>query len=139
MPQELPIKIEAFIYRMTDASLEYLLLKRVPEDGGFWQPVTGTLEFEESLRECILREISEETGIDSIISLTSEVHRFSWQKQDYTVVELVYGINVMATQTVSLSKEHDDYKWVHYEEAQNLLNKENNRIALTKLHHLLNP
>lgn len=48
----------------------YLLLKRRPEMGGFWQPVTGFVEPEESPQAAAIREVVEETGLkDGCLSL----------------------------------------------------------------------
>ena len=138
MQTELPIKIEVFPYRIINAEREFLLIRRIPEDGGFWQPVTGTLEFEECLQECGFRELREELGIRTeSLALSQEAYRFSWQKKDYVVVELVYGVELSIKQAISLSPEHDDYRWVSATDAMTLLEKENNRMALTKLISLL--
>ena len=59
----LPIQIEAVIYQRNGDTIEYLLLKRLPERNGFWQPVTGGLEEGETRTEALHREIEEETGI----------------------------------------------------------------------------
>jgi len=59
----LPIQTEAVIYRRNGDTIGYLLLKRLPERNGFWQPVTGGLEEGETRTEALYREIREETGI----------------------------------------------------------------------------
>src|SRR5690606_37686990 len=101
---ELPIKVQGIVYRKSKSGqVEILLLQRSDEDGGFWQMLTGTLEFDESIEECLLRELKEEAGIAKIKAISEEVYRFSWQKQDYTVVEVVFGIEVPANSEVKLS------------------------------------
>ena len=135
---ELPVKIEIFPYRLLEMGREFLLIKRVPEDGGFWQPVTGTLEFNESLNDCGLRELREELGVPTeSLNLSEEAYRFSWQKQAYVVVELAYGVQLHSDQTIVLSTEHEDYRWLSDTDALAALEKENNRIALAKLIELL--
>ena len=127
---ELPIKIEGVIFRQNqDQQIEILLLQRSEEDGGFWQPLTGTLEFEESLIDCLTRELEEETGLSNPVRITEEVYRFSWPKKDYTVVELVYGIEVAADAEVKLSHEHQNFVWLSFDEAFAKLEKENNKKA----------
>ena len=126
--KELPIKVELIVFKRTEDVYSFLLLKRNPEDGGFWQPITGTLEMDESIRQCMLRELKEETGINKVINISEEIHRFSWQKKDYTVVEMVYGAEV-SHQDVTLSPEHTEYKWCNFDEAMKLLEKENNKNA----------
>lgn len=136
--QELPVKAEVFPYRRLEGGFEFLLLKRVPRDGGFWQPITGTLEFEESLRECALRELEEEAGIpNDKIELTPEIYRFAWQKKDFTVVELVYGGEVSSDRVVTLSDEHDDFKWLKADEVLSTLKMESNKEAFLRLRKYL--
>ena len=47
----LPIQVQCIIFRKTNNSFEFLLLKRVPSKGGFWQSLTGGLEDGESLED----------------------------------------------------------------------------------------
>jgi 8-oxo-dGTP pyrophosphatase MutT (NUDIX family) len=129
MYKELPIKVELIVFVRQPNALSFLLLKRTPEDGGFWQPITGTLEIDESIRQCISRELQEETGIGKVLNMSEEIHRFSWQKKDYTVVEMVYGVEV-SHQKITLSpEEHSEYRWCSFDEAIMLLEKENNKNA----------
>ena len=61
---ELPIKVQGIVYRQRrGGDVEILLLKRSEEDGGFWQMLTGTMEMNESVEECLVRELWEETGV----------------------------------------------------------------------------
>ena len=126
---ELPIKVEGILFCRFNNTYQFLLLKRMPEDGGFWQPLTGTLEFDESLHDCLLRELTEEIGISEPTVITEEVYRFSWVKEDYTIVELVYGVELPYDAPIILSHEHDAYTWVSYEEAMASLAKDNNKRA----------
>ncbi len=130
MYKELPIKVELIVFKREENFCSFLLLKRSPEDGGFWQPITGTLEMEESIRQCMLRELEEETGIGEVLNVSEEIHRFSWQKKDYTVVEMVYGVEV-PHQDITLSREHTEYRWCGFDEAMQLLEKENNKNAFS--------
>ncbi len=127
MYQELPIKMEVIVFQKNKDEYKFLLVKRSHKDGGFWQPITGTLEFSESILDCMKREVFEETGITEG-SFTDEIHRFSWQKKDYTVVELVYGLDT-TQENVILSEEHTEYRWCDFEVALQLLEKENNKNA----------
>jgi len=128
---ELPIKIELFVYNKTKKDLKILLLKRSLEDGGFWQPITGTLEFEESIKDCAIRELREETSIKDIKDFSPEIYRFNWKKNDFTVVELVYAVDTSENDVI-LSSEHTSFRWVSTEEAKILLKKKNNKKALEK-------
>jgi len=47
----LPIEVEAIIFRRNNTRIEYLLLKRLPQKNGFWQPVTGGMLQNPRLRQ----------------------------------------------------------------------------------------
>ena len=130
--KELPIKLEGIIYRTINDRIEYLLIKRTPEDGGFWQPVTGTLEDGENLINCLKREISEEIGITEILRISDILHTFNWEKKDGTVItEYVYAVEIKNDSIITLSpNEHDDYIWLPYSEAKDTLLTDNNKESL---------
>ena len=77
---ELPIKTAGIIFKRENNVIKYLLLKRTKEDGGFWQPMTGTLNNGESLESCLLRELEEETGIKEYVRIIKNVDKFEWVK-----------------------------------------------------------
>ena len=66
MTQRLPIQVCVFLVRAQDDDWEYLLLRRVPRIGGFWQGVTGAPEVGETLIQGAEREVHEETGFSSV-------------------------------------------------------------------------
>jgi dATP pyrophosphohydrolase len=74
----LPIQVEAIIFRRKGNIVEYLLLKRLPDRNGFWQPVTGGLEQGETRTEALRREIREETGIKSLIRTIEDLYYFKF-------------------------------------------------------------
>ncbi len=54
-----------------------LLLKRAPERGGFWQPVTGRMEPGETPAETARRELREEIGADVAVEPLGYRHGFA--------------------------------------------------------------
>ena len=130
---ELPIKVQLICYHQSSEGLQVLLLKRIPEDGGFWQTLTETLEFDESLAQCIPRALSEEIGIinkdDYHVPL--EIHRFSWTKKDYPVIEMVYTVELL-TQDIQISQEHSEYQWTDIDQAISIVEKDNTKDCLKK-------
>lgn len=132
--QELPFKVEGIPYRYTeDKSVLYLLIKRTPQDGGYWQPVTGTLNDGEKLLDCLKRELREETGIkeNQILSISDVLYKFDWKnKHGDTVLEFVYAIEYPEGLEIVLSPdEHDDYRWCTYDVAMETLFTQNNKNA----------
>ncbi len=55
-----------------------LLLRRAPERGGFWQPVTGRIEPGEAPIEAARRELREETGADVPVTPLGYRHGFAF-------------------------------------------------------------
>lgn len=134
---DLPIKVEVLIYKKNeDGPGQFLAVKRSLEDGGFWQPITGTLESSESLGSCILREMYEETSIGSgqVVSISDCLHSFSWDKKGTgKIYEYVFVVEVKNDSIITLSKEHTEYKWCSKEEAIERFPMEENKIALKKV------
>ena len=130
----LPIQVvEAIIFRRNGDKVEYLLLKRLPDRNGFWQPVTGGLEEGEAQTEALRREIKEETGIRNLIRVIEGLYYFEFSDPSLNQ-EYVYGIEVSSTEKVVLDgKEHSEYKWCSYQEALQLLHWKENKESLRRL------
>jgi len=133
-------KVEVFIFKKEKKDYNFLLLKRTKESGSFWQPVTGSVEFNEQVIPTAKREILEETGIKNIKSLTKEVHSFNLKAKPYPR-EHVFGAEVSKSTKISLDKniyqEHNQYKWVSYQEAMKMLKWIENKRGLKRLNSLL--
>lgn len=133
---KLPIRINAFVYRKEGTGLKFLCIKRVPDDGGFWQTVTGTVHDDESLIGTISREIGEECGIENkdILKIDGPLYDFEWMKGDIKIREFVYAVEVMADVPVTLSpEEHDEYRWCDVDLLFKTLEKEDNVKAARKV------
>ena len=146
----LPIEIEGILFKRTDGKIQYLLLKRHPEKGEFWQPITGGLEEGETKIETLKREIIEETGIKSIIKIIENVHYYEFQDPSTIeyfkrhgracnhVKEYVFGVEVSSDEKVVLDeKEHSEFKWCGLREALRLMKWKGNKDAFRKLDRIL--
>lgn len=136
---ELPIKIEGILFAKDVNTYKYLILKRTEEDGGFWQPLTGTLNDDESVLDCLSREMEEEIGVKKPKNIIKDVTTFDYvDKYNRRVLEFVYGVELSFEEKITLNpEEHDEYKWVSLDEALKTLKHESNkeafRILETKL------
>ena len=137
---QLPIKFEAIVYTENQSeSIKVLALKRSPHEGGFWQPVTGTLESGESLKECLYRELGEEISLRaSDVALISDCfYSFTWEREAIVYSEYVFAVKLTHTPEIILSDEHEAYQWVDIENIQEIFEKQNNKKAVLKFKEIL--
>ena len=112
-------------YYENNGKIEYLLLK----NKNIWGFPKGHIKTGENEIKAARRETSEETGLHNI-----EVHP-NWKETTNYVVkwdfennrkfetpkqkEVTYFLGKTSSKKVRISFEHDDYKWLTYEEALN--------------------
>jgi 8-oxo-dGTP pyrophosphatase MutT (NUDIX family) len=133
-------QIEVIIFRNEGKEgYKFLLLKRIESRGGFWQPITGGIEENETAKEAVKREIKEEIGIKNIIRLIEDVYHFVLKEN--AKEESVFGVEVSINEKITLAKniytEHDNYKWCSFDEALNLLKYSGNKEGLKALYKIL--
>jgi len=123
-------------------------LKRVASYGGFWQSVTGSLEGDETHKEASIRETLEETGIsaaeDDLIEL-GIVNTFEiapqWRSRYEPGVthneEVCFALKINKRRGIQLDPlEHENWCWVAYEQAMEMLFWESNKRALVAVRAL---
>ncbi|MBT3817084.1 MAG: NUDIX pyrophosphatase [Candidatus Magasanikbacteria bacterium] len=131
-------QVEIIVYKIVNAEPQFLLLKRVPERGSFWQPVTGGVHKNEDLLSAAKRELFEETQIKDYINFLNDVHYFEFHDDEQGMLkEYVYGVEVNEKIDVKLSLEHSEKKWCTINEALELLKFDTNKDAFKKLYKLL--
>ena len=116
--------IEAHIFREKNGKLEFLLLKRSPEQyyPNIWQMVSGKIKESETAFNTALREIKEETNLTpEKFWVAPTVNSFYAPDKEYICLLPVFAAKVKFDSEVKLSKEHTGYKWLSPEEAKNLL------------------
>ena len=135
-----PFNVLVYLFRAgADGVLEYALLKRADE--GWWQGVSGGGEAGESPLQAARREVAEETGIpttaefialDSVEPIPAPVFRDSpaWGEHMYVIPQYGFGCRAPDS-TIVLSREHDEFRWLPYDEAHELLRY--NRVPLWEL------
>ncbi len=121
-----------------------LLMERADKKG-FWQSVTGSLEENETPRDAAIREVFEETGIDSTqyhledwqLSHVYEIYvhwRYRYAPDITHNTEHIFALKVPATIPIQLSAdEHVQYLWVDWHDAMDKVFSWTNVEAIKKL------
>lgn len=138
---KLPISTLVVIYT---TSFDVLLLERA-DHPGYWQSVTGSQDEGETLHQTCLREVLEETGLDTRLYKLTD-----WQIQNvyeiYPVwryrfapgvthnTENVFGLELPGRLPVQLSPyEHLSHMWLPWQEAAEKVFSPSNRAAILQL------
>ena len=145
---KIPISVLVVIHT---AKGEVLLLERA-DHPGFWQSVTGSIDFiGESLIETAARELLEETGIDAKIfdenALVSMNHSIEYEiypewrhryPKDITInTEHWFRMTLEDRVSVQLApREHISYRWESIEHAASMCFSPSNQEAIRKLNSL---
>lgn len=112
--------VDVYVVRLTDAGLEFLLLRRGPAGRcpGSWEAVHGHIDRAEHPVTAALRELREETGLapERLYNL-SRVELFYQHAADEVAVVPVFCAVVPAGARVALGTEHDDHAWLDQADA----------------------
>jgi 8-oxo-dGTP pyrophosphatase MutT (NUDIX family) len=110
--------VQVYIYS-TDYK-KVLLLKRTEEKFGYWQPVSGGIKNNESLRDAGMRRVFEKTGLmecKKIVILPNEYdyyeikNRVRMHRKDKCILMIIDKI-----EAIELSEEHVTYRWCNLNE-----------------------
>ena len=123
----------------------YVLAKRNPERGNFWQPFTGGEEdFDNNnLLKTVIREIKEEIGIDiSEKDIINIDNNFSFtDKEGVLRTETCFGVilKLENKNLINLSPEHDSIIYsTDIEYLKSIMKYEQNRAGLEKFNEIIN-
>ena len=98
---------------VTNKAGEYLFLKRSAESKHFksqWEMPGGKMDPGETLEDCLVRETREETGLD--VAIVHVLGSSEGEIPTFRLAYLILSAEIIGSDTVTLSDEHDDYKWV---------------------------
>lgn len=120
------------VYKMIKDTPTFLLLK-YPH--GHIDFPKGHIEENESLTECALRELKEETGIDQVKLINGFFEQISYyylenQTRHYKVVDFFLGET--SASNVTVSNEHLDFIWADFDKSLELLTFDNAKDLLLK-------
>ncbi|GJM44200.1 MAG: hypothetical protein DHS20C21_10420 [Gemmatimonadota bacterium] len=134
--------VQVLVWRRGESGIQVLLLRRVPADGGFWQPVTGIVEAGESPAEAGARECAEETGLVGPVEDLDYIRDFRIAREyvggtdphPWINREHALTLEHAGESEVRLSRdEHDEYLWTEPNRARELLKWNGNKRALERL------
>ena len=142
---KIPISVLVVIH---NADGEVLLIERADRPG-FWQSVTGSLDFpDEATREAAIREVFEETGID-VTALPADALHDMQHAVDYVIYpdwryryapgvtsnrEHWFSLLVPSNTAVRLApREHTAFEWLPFTEAATRCFSESNGAAILRL------
>jgi lipoyl(octanoyl) transferase len=94
---------------------EILVVRRSPEDGGFWHLISGGVEAGETPAEAAARELFEE------IQLETSVRPLDYFFKYRRIHVEAFHAEAPARWEPVLNPEHDDYRWCSREQARELL------------------
>ena len=128
----------AFVFRKAGDNIQFLMMRRSKERGGFWQSVSGGIKDRETAAQAAMREVEEETGLRLKRYVVADaVNIFYKEAEDTIYLEPVFGIEV-GEGKVTITPEHIVYRWCSAEEVLRLLPFESNKVAFRALCRVLN-
>lgn len=126
----------AVVFRDIKGEVKYLLIKN--RRSAHWGFPKGHIEQGETLEQTALREVLEETGLHiNIIDGFSCVSKYKIRDKIDKMVTIFVG-TTSDTSTVIQREEIEDFIWLTYDKAMNLLKFENDKNILESAYNFLN-
>jgi len=121
----------AVIYYSEGKTIKFLLLKY----SNYWGFAKGKIEKGESIEETIKREVKEETNLEiGIIKGFKHIQKWFYRLNNQLInkeaVFLLAKITKEETKNTKISPEHEEFKWLTYVEAQELIKIKDNKDML---------
>src|SRR3989344_68047 len=135
----------AIVFKTENGILKFLLLKApsvsVKNPHSIWLFPKGNVSENETLQDCALREVKEETGLTQIKPVWDFkiTEKYMYKKDGNLISKTVYYFlfELTADEEVKISKEHISYSWVSLEDANKLLKIKAARENLAKAYEFI--
>jgi bis(5'-nucleosidyl)-tetraphosphatase len=111
----------AILYQESPSGRLYLLLNY---PSGHWDFVKGNIEKGETVKQTVLREVKEETGISDIkfVNGFEDKVEYYYQREGEVVhKQVVFFLAKTSTNDVKLSHEHLNFMWLRFNDAMQKL------------------
>jgi len=123
----------AIIFLKKNNIFNFLLLKY---NAGHWGLVKGHIEDNETLKETIVREVREETGINDLVFIPGfkeKIEYFFYSRDGHKIFK-INKIFLAETkkEEVNLSFEHTSFAWLPYNKALDKITFKKTKTLLTK-------
>ena len=132
------------VYRKEEKKIKYLLLKRKLHWTG-WEFPKGGIKEKENLLQSVRREVLEETGqFPVLINKFNEKGEYKYptllpDRQNYMGQEYILFAAEIKSKKIKLDKkEHSNFKWLSFKEAEKLLTYSNQKKCLRIVNNYLN-
>src|SRR5437660_6674852 len=123
----------AVLFRETSSGKMYLLLNY---PSGHWDFVKRNIEEGEALKETVIREIREETGIvdvDFVNGFEDKVEYHYQRDGELVHKEVIFFLAKTKTVDVKISHEHLGFTWLEYNNALKKLTYKNAQNVMKKV------
>lgn len=110
----MPAKFLVGVSVLLEHAGKVLLLHRAgskDHGAGEWEPISGRMEQGETAEQAAVREVKEETGLDAKIIMPFDTFFFVRKPSNEELVGITFCAKAFSD-AVTLSEEHDQYKWV---------------------------
>ena len=123
----------AVLFSKTDSGKIFLLLNY---PSGHWDFVKGNIEEGETLKQTVLREIREETGIADVEFIDGFEDKIEYHYQrngDLVHKEVVFFLAKTKTVDVKISHEHLGFAWLSFDDTLKKLTYKNAKNIMDKI------
>jgi bis(5'-nucleosidyl)-tetraphosphatase len=130
----------ALIFYMESSGKPIFLLLKYKN---YWGFVKGLIEEGEEYTQTVIREAGEEANLSDIKMIDGFKHEISYNFRlngetiSKNVIFLLGEVSIPQAKEVKISFEHEDFRWVDFAAAMDMVRHKNERDLLVKAHDFL--